>query len=414
MTDEYRKLTGLERKVEAMQECSCQLSLNAMSLSVAVDACRGARYFGGLLKRWEECLPLGDANDVDFGLWSNKVWDMMKGVQYVYGQNHVQVNLYEYGSEPYQTLKERVCGMAETDDSLAPLQEVQGRDVAGIVMCALRELQEVLMRISEFMGAPTEELIGRSFELWRACYRKYCHGACQKRYSRWKVGFSERALKKKLKERVEQEMEAMRALFMGDDEWEMVYDAEQKVLDYDGLSRFLFTHAKRYGVSCMAGERPVFSTELLELFNHIDLLRMMQADLSAPKRRVEKQEQKDDLETKVLELVAKVNPHAEEKWQPRLGGLWQRIFRTFRADIAQAGAHEKFKDFSKKTVYCIIGHLRKRDVYRKAVTCVDMTKALEGENNGMRKYLNNGLSELTTELGRRIKTFVEQEIKAVA
>jgi hypothetical protein len=47
------------------------------------------------------------------------------------------------------------------------------------------------------------------------------------------------------------------------------------------------------------------------------------------------------------------------------------------------------------------------------VTVLELTKLLEGVNNGMRKYLNNGLMELDPLLSVRIKSFVEQEMESL-
>jgi hypothetical protein len=44
------------------------------------------------------------------------------------------------------------------------------------------------------------------------------------------------------------------------------------------------------------------------------------------------------------------------------------------------------------------------------VTNVDYTKLVEGVNNGMRKYVNNGLAELDMQLKERITKYVEKEL----
>ena len=84
---------------------------------------------------------------------------------------------------------------------------------------------------------------------------------------------------------------------------------------------------------------------------------------------------------------------------------------NFRSEISKAGTHEKFREYSKKTVYCIIGHLKIKGVYQRQVSNVQLTTLLEGSNNGMRKYLNNGLIELESSLKARIESFVDQEMK---
>ena len=93
--------------------------------------------------------------------------------------------------------------------------------------------------------------------------------------------------------------------------------------------------------------------------------------------------------------------------------MWKRLFRTFRNEIAKAGPHEKFKEYSKKTVYCILGYLKSKGFYRSDVTNVAVTRKLEGSNNGMRKYVSNGLAELDHELKTRIEAHVEQEMQAL-
>ena len=65
-TGELNILENLERKMGALGGSSCLMSLNMMSLSLTIDVCRTARYFELLLDQWQECLPLGDARDVNF------------------------------------------------------------------------------------------------------------------------------------------------------------------------------------------------------------------------------------------------------------------------------------------------------------------------------------------------------------
>ena len=89
-------------------------------------------------------------------------------------------------------------------------------------------------------------------------------------------------------------------------EFEQVFDVEQRTVNLDGLSRFLFTHAERFGVSFI-DDRPMFSTELLQLFNFIELWKLMQADMQSPKKRSEQPAvTKDEIEEKVMEAVKKV------------------------------------------------------------------------------------------------------------
>ena len=409
-TKEYNLLTNIEQKTAVLSCCSCLLSLNAMSLSIAVDAIRLTKNFETLLTRWEECLPLGDAIDVNFPLWGDKIWDMMMRVRYVYSLHKVDVNQYEYESESFLRFKERQSAYGTFDASMEPFVELGVADASVVTVCALRELHEVLMKISEFLSSPTEEQITTSFGLWEACYRRHYSKACQRRYNRWKIQYSPRTLKKNLQERQKKELEELKKMFLNEDEFELVYDVEQKRIDFDGLSRFLFTHADRFGVSYI-DSRPMFSKELQKLFNFVELWRLMHADQQPSRKRAEKPvEVEDELEKKVMALVGKVQHLSTEEWREHLPQLWKRLFKTFRNEIAKAGPHEKFKEFSKKTVYCILGHLKVKGLYSSKVTNVDYTKLLEGANNGMRKYVNNGLAELDMLLKERITKYVEKEI----
>ena len=411
---EYALLTNLELKTEVLPCCPCLLSLNAMSLSLAVDARRLAKCFELMLAQWRSCLPLGDACDVNFPSWGDKIWDMIKAVRKAYRLNNVDVNQYEYESASYLRFKESQAAVGALDGSIEPFQIIGGSDVPVVTVCALRELHEMLMQISEFLNSPTEQQIATSFEQWQACYQKHYSKACQKKYDKWKILYSPRTLRKNLQERMTKELESFKKMFLNDDEFDLVYDSEQKRIDIDGLSRFLFTHAERFGVSHI-DSRPMFSKELQRLFNFMEVWRLMQADLQPARKRTEKAaDVEDELEKKVMAAVAKVHDFASSQWRDRLPQLWKRLFKAFRSEIAHAGAHEKFKEYSKKTVYCILGHLKSKGLYRADVTNVELTVKLEGINNGMRKYVNNGLTELDHELKARIAAHVEQEILALA
>ena len=74
-------------------------------------------------------------------------------------------------------------------------------------------------------------------------------------------------------------------------------------------------------------------------------------------------------------------------------------------------SQEKFKEFSKKKLYCIVGYLKERNVYRSDETDANVTKLLEGVNNGMRKYINSGLVELDESLRERLKVFIDGKIE---
>ena len=413
-TGELNILESLERKIGTLGSSSCLMSLNIMSLSMTIDVCRTARYFETLLEQWQECLPLGDARDVNFSSWGGKIWDMMKEVQRVYALHCVNLNLYEYEAESYVNFKEEQQLVGIYEATIRPAQLVEADNVPVILICSLRELAEMLMEISEFRNSPTEEQITSSFQQWSENYKKHYQRLCANRYKRWKIQYSTRTLKKHLQERMAKETEDFKALFVNDDEFEQVFDIEQRTIDLDGLSRFLFTHAERFGVSFI-DVRPAFSKELLQLFNFIELWRLMQADMQSTKKRSEQTAVvKDEIEEKVMEAVKKVEQLVVQEWSKHANGLWKKIYRTFKAEISKAGPHEKFKEYSKKTVYCIIGHLKSKGVYNKTVTNVEVTKLLEGCNNGMRKYVNNGLQELEPALQKRLKDFIHEEMKQIA
>ena len=412
-TQEYTILSNFEHKADALACSSCLLSLNAMSISLAVDACRLTKMFKVLLQQWQGCLPLGDAHDVNFTTWGSKVWEIMQKTHYAYSLNNVQLNMYEYKSDCYMDFKDRQDAVGPINGSMIPLQMVKEGEAGVILVCALRELSEVLMEISEFLNSPTEEMIASSFEQWKDCYMRLYHKNCEKRYDKWKLRFPPRMLKKNVQERMQKEMEAFRKKFLnGDDEFDIVYDSELKDIDIEGVSRFLFTNSERFGVSHM-DNRPMFSKELVSLFNYVDIWRMMQKDLQPKRKQAEKVVAPvvDELEVKVKEVVGKIRHLASTRWSQQLPNLWKGIFTNFRSEISKAGVREKFKEYSKKTLYCIIGHLKAKGVYQKQVSVLELTKLLEGTNNGTRKYVNNGLIELEESLKERIELFVEQEMQ---
>ena len=413
-TGELNILENLERKMGALGGSSCLMSLNMMSLSLTIDICRTTRYFELLLDQWQECLPLGHARDVNFSSWGGKIWDMMKEAQRFYSLHNVSLNLYEYEAESYVNFKEEQQQVGIYEATIRPAQLVKADHVPVILICSLRELAEVLMEISEFLNSPTEEQIAVSFQKWSENYKMHYQRSCANRYKRWKIQYSTRTLKKHLQERMAKETEEFKKLFVNDDEFEQVFDVEQRTVDLDGLSRFLFTHAERFGVSFI-DDRPIFSNELLQLFNFIELWKLMQADLVSPKKRSEQPAvAKDEIEEKVMEAVKKVEHLVVQEWSKHANGLWKKIYKSFKPEIAKAGPHEKFKEYSKKTVYCIIGYLKSNGVYDNSKTNVEVTKLLEGCNNGMRKYINNGLGELDLALQKRLKDFISEEMKQIA
>ena len=130
-------------------------------------------------------------------------------------------------------------------------------------------------------------------------------------------------------------------------------------------------------------------------------------------RAYEKEEAKsqtDALEAMVMGYVEKVQHLVTDGWRPRHHDLWRKIYKTFKKEISKAGPHEKFKEYSKKTLYCIIGHLKQKGAY-KQISNLELTVTLEGMNNGMRKYLNSGLVELEQSLRERIESFVDLEMQ---
>ena len=410
-TQTYTILKNFERKVEALECSSCMLALTMMSMSLAVDARRLTKYFLIMLDGWRKCLPLGDACDVNFTTWGHNVWELMQKVRQVYSQNKVQLNVYEYNSASYQEFKNRLEAAEGNGESMKALMMISGSEAGTILMCAMRELNEELMEISEFLNSPTEEQIASSFGQWMACYEEQYHKACLKRYNKWKLKFTPRTLRKNVKDRMKIEVEEFRRMFQSDNEFELVYDTEQMEVDIEGVSRFLFTNPERFGVSHI-DKRQAFSKELLKLFNFIDTWRMMQSDMQTKRKQGEKAAAPvvDELDQKVKVLLDKIRHLTADNWKQHLPKLWKSIFTTFRTEISKAGSHEKFQEFSKKTLYCIIGHLKQKGAY-KQISNLELTMTLEGMNNGMRKYLNSGLVELEQSLRERIESFVDQEMR---
>ena len=415
-TGNYYILSNLEQKCSVLKFSSCLMSLNAMSMSLAVDACRTARSFELLLEEWQECLPLGDAYDVNFSLWGQKTWEMIKQVGEAYSSNCVPVNIYEYETESYVNFKESQHSAGVYEATMQPIIQTDVNDVPKILVCALRDLGEVLMEISEFLNSPTEELIAASYEKWVSDYKRHYQRICRNQYKKWKIQYSARTLRKHLQDRMSADLEAFKKRFLNEDEFEQVFDTEQQKMDFDGMARFLFTHADRFGMSFI-DDRPMFSQELQELFNFVETWRLMEADLHPTKKRTEKQDKTpeiDELEQKICTVLQSIEPLANEAWKQHLPLLWKHIFTAYRREIAKAGPHEKFKEYSKKTLYCIIGELKSRGVYRQDVTNVELTKALEGSNNGMRKYINNGLLELEPSLKGKLEAFIDKEIEQLS
>lgn len=413
-SQEHTLLSNLEHKIDVLGYSSCLLSVNAMSISLAVDTCRTTKYFEALLREWKQCLPLGDAFDVDFFEWSQKMRSMTEKVRYAYSLNGVTLNQYDPDADCIHAFKNMQDSIGPLEDKMIPLQAFSSMEVDLILVCTLNDLADALMSIFEFLSSPTEEQILNSFLQWKACYMANYHEGCVRMYNKWKIRFTSRTLKKNINERIMQEIITLKTIFPNEDEFDMVFDTEQMTLDIEGVSRFLFTNTDRFGVSYI-GTPPTFSKELLSLFYNIDMWYMMQADLQPKKKPSEKViPAADELEKKVQAHLALISHLASEQWEKHLSSLWKSILTTFHREIAKAGSREKFKEFSKKTLYCIIGHLRLKGVYKPEVAVMKLAKTLEGENNGMRKYLNNGLLELDETLSERLRLFVDQEMHKLA
>lgn len=319
-------LTFIETKVEALNTCSCLLSLNSMSLGLAVDVCRTTRYFELLLNSWQNCMPLGEASDVNFAMWGGKLWEMMRKVRTAYMMQHVDVSEYKYEMDSYLQFKESQQAVDVYDSSLEALHEVEGEDVPIILMCSMRALSEVLMQISEFLNTPSEDLLATSYEKWVDNYKLHYQKDCRMQYKKWRLQFTQRTLKKHLQERLKMELGSFKqAFFKNDDEFELVYDVEQKQIDIEGLSRFLFAHVERFGVSYI-DPHPMLSNELVSLFNFVETLKLLQADLRPSEKAAQKKlGEKGCSENEMKEMCKKILTHTAglkslfgedwDKWQ---------------------------------------------------------------------------------------------------
>jgi hypothetical protein len=213
-TGDYNILSHLEQKCSVLKFSSCLMSLNAMSLSLVVDACRTAKFFELLLEQWQECLPLGEAYDVNFSLWGQKTWEMIKQVGEAYKLNGVSVNIYEYETDSFVNFKELQQAVGIYEATMQPVIQTDINDVPKILVCSLRELGEVLMEISEFLNSPTEELISASYEKWVSAYKRHYQRNCRNQYKKWKIQYSARTLRKHLQERMSTDLEAFKKRFL--------------------------------------------------------------------------------------------------------------------------------------------------------------------------------------------------------
>jgi hypothetical protein len=390
-----------------------RLSMDALCMGLAADVVRTADYFKEALAAWRQCLPLGETFDVNYSLWGDKIWSWLRQVAACFQDKGVKVNVYAYDVALLSPFK--ACLDMEGDNRLERLAGVSNGRVSMILVCALRELNETLMAISEFLAEPTEKLITRSFARWMEFYAQEYKDTMEHKYELWKLQYTPRVLRRRVKERMAREKKAFRSLFVDDDEFDQVFDAERDAVDEDGLSRFLFTHSDRFGSSSLRQPMPFMCPDLRRVFDFMALWRWLSADLTPEtvRRREEAAGQADAQEKAVMAYVEKVCHLAADIWKPRHLDLWRKIYKAFRKEICRAGSHEKFKDFSKKTVCCILGHLKQRGVYED-VDNTAFTRQLEGCNNGLRKYINNGLVELEESLRVNVKRALDLELAAVA
>lgn len=83
-SSEYSKLERVRLAVSFTEGCESLLSLNAVCLDVAIEACEahGALDFDYVM--WKGELPLGEALDVNFNAWGGKLWSMLQAVSNAY------------------------------------------------------------------------------------------------------------------------------------------------------------------------------------------------------------------------------------------------------------------------------------------------------------------------------------------
>ena len=410
----YILLENIGREVDVLACPFGRLSMDALCMGLAADVVRTANYFKEALAAWRQCLPLGETFDVNYSLWGEKIWSWLRQVAACFQDKGVKVNVYAYDVALLSPFK--ACLDMEGDNRLERLAGVSNGRVSMILVCALRELNETLMAISEFLAEPTEKQITRSFARWMEFYAQEYKDTMEHKYELWKLQYTPRVLRRRVKERMAREKKAFRSLFVDDDEFDQVFDAERDAVDEDGLSRFLFTHSERFGSSSLRQPMPFMCPDLRRVFDFMALWRWLSADLTPETVRRKEDAaagQADAQEKAVMAYVEKVCHLASDIWKPRHHDLWRKIYKAFRKEICRAGSHEKFKDFSKKTVCCILGHLKQRGVYED-VDNTAFTRQLEDCNNGMRKYINNGLVELEESLRVNVKRVLDLELAAVA
>ena len=411
-SSEYSKLERVRLAVSLTEGCESLLSLNAVCLDVAIEACEahGALDFDYVM--WKGVLPLGEALDVNFNAWGGKLWWMLQAVSNAYKRMNVECNSLAMDTESYVRFKD-----SYRNGSLEALVSIGSENIPNVAICAIRELYELVMNIAELLNNPSEELITQSFESWFNNYQQVFGPECRKVYCRWKNYFGKRTRRKHLMERREKDLASLKKLYFQDkdDEFEEVFDPQNNCFDMDGIAHYLFKNPRVFGFSSTEPNCGI-SKELHEFFDYLERWRMMEEDLRprAQKGQKEREEKKRDTAAdEVLEYVGRIGGFAAKGWETNIHALWQKIVRRFAAQIMQAGKRETFKKFSKKTVCCIVGHLKKLGIYENVPTA-KMVVELEGKNTALRNYLGSGLAELNEDTQKEIKAYISEAIKQCA
>lgn len=409
---DYIRLLRIENVASLFDGCVSLANLNAIALCVAFEARQVREKLVLKLNVWRGCLPLGEAADVNFFAWGENIRRLLFSASHAYGRFGCKVNPMDYESAHYlRFLDGLACEHSARDGSLEPLVGVGSEAMGSIVVCALRSLYEQVMEIFEFFASPDDDLITVSFAKWQSYYNEHYREECRRVYERWKNCFGHRTRRKHLKDRKEKDLLALKKMYFNDsdEEFEEVYDVAAQRIDLDGMAHFVFQNAKRFGVSYMGGKHGL-SRELCDLFDSIARWEMMEADLKprAQKHVVVKAAATDLVKESVMAYVGKISAHVSEQWQPHVTKLWELIYTRFREHIIKAGKREKFKEWSKKTVCCLIGHLRAQGVYTKT-HATELSLKLEGNKNSpCRRYINQGLLDIEEPLNKEMKAYVAE------
>ena len=277
------------------------------------------------------------------------------------------------------------------------------------------EIADTLLRIDEAVIYPSDEFLSEIYTTLLKFYDRKNKRKIKGEYNIWRSHYSSRLLPKRLRERMEVEKEQLENN-IGKYSYYEVFDSEKDEVDTEGVARYV--------LSCSHGQNEDSVCEGLDfnngccrhIYQFIVIFDLLKTDLKG-KKKTEKIDKivgvEDELEPQVKAYVEKVHQLVSNPYAKHLTKLWQKIYKKFRHEIATPGSREKFKEFSKKKLCCIIGHLKSKGVYRN-VTDVEVTKLLEGSNNGMRKYVNSGLVELIPSLKERIEAFISSELQGLA